>query len=407
MNYIKTLKIKKNILSDFYVLFIFCLLFPHFEPGYFNDIGGIVDSFYNIWRIISAFIILLLYLKNKKTSYLFISFSILWIYYFLNTTLKNGFSAGEMVRILSYLIVAMIIEYYVKKQAKALVCALLFLYEFLVVANFITILLFPKGMYITEWQWENYFLGFRNSFIIYFIPCITFEIIWAKFIGKWCRAIVMLILCIISAVLSASATCFLITISYVFLFITGIYRYKIFNIISCVFFYLITFFAVIVFRLQSLLAPLFAALGRNITMTGRTIIWDYTIQKIIQHPLTGYGKQSAEYRMSQLPNVYAASHAHNFLLEHLYCGGFIQFILLIIWFVFLCKNLLKDRYLDYTHIIMIGIITFLFMMLVEIGWDAGIYGFFILAGYSKQLTVQMPVAKKRKRVIVQTKKATV
>ncbi len=152
---------------------------------------------------------------------------------------------------------------------------------------------------------------------------------------------------------------------------------------------------------------MFEALGRNVTMTGRTLIWDYTIQKIIQNPLTGYGKQSVEYRMSQIPNVYGASHAHNFLLEHLYCGGFIQLILLTIWFAFLCKNLLKDRYSDYTHVIMIGIITFLFMMLVEIGWDSGVYGFFILAGYSKQITVQMPVVKKEKRVIVQTKKAAI
>lgn len=406
MRFIQTLKIK-TIFPDFYVFLIFCLLFPHFEPGYFNDTRGIIDLLYNICRVVSAFIILILYLKKRKVSYLFMSFAILWLYFLLNTIIKNGFSIGEVVRVSSYLVVAMLIEYYIKKQAKVLICAMLFLYEFLIIVNFITILLFPEGMYSTELQWENYFLGFRNLFILYFIPCMTFEIIWAKFIGKWRRAIIIFTVCLISAILSASATCLLITSFYIILFITGIYNYKIFNILSVMFSYITAFFAVVVFRIQNLLEPLFSALGRNVTMTGRTLIWDYTIQKIIQNPLTGYGKQSAEYRIAQIPNVYAASHAHNFLLEHLYCGGFIQFILLVIWLVFLCKYLWNTRFSEYTHIIMIAVTTFLFMMLVEPGWDSGVYGFFMLAAYSKQITTQMPVAQKRQKINISTKKIIV
>lgn len=407
MKCIRTLKIIKIRQTDCYVLFIFCLLFPHFEPGCFNDMGGMIDLLYNICKVISTFIVLTLYLKKGEISHLFISFAMLWIYFFLNTIAKNGFLIGEMVRVLSYLVVAMMVEYYVKKQAKILVCALVFLYEFLVIVNFITILLFPTGMYETELQWENYFLGFRNTFALYFIPCMTFEIIWAKFVGKWRRAIIMFTVCLVSAVFSASATCLLITVAYIVLFATRIYCYKIFNVISGMFFYLAAFFAVVILRLQSLLEPLFNALGRNITMTGRTLIWDYTIQKIMQSPLTGYGKQSAEYRIAQIPNVYGASHAHNLILEHLYCGGVIQLILLIVWFSFLCKNLWKARCLEYTHIIMIGITAFLFMMLVEICWDSGVYGFFMLAGYAQQIAMQMPVAQKRQRVIIRTRKITV
>lgn len=400
MKYVQKLKIQKSKLSSSHVFFILCLLFPHFEPGYFNDTGGTIDLFYNICKVISAFIILILYLKRGKTSYLFISFTMLWLYFFLNNTVKNGFSMGEIIRILSYIIVAMLVEYYVDKQARMLICSLVFLYEFLVIVNFITILIFPEGMYETKFQWQNYFLGFRNSFILYFIPCMTFEIIWAKYTGQWWRATIMFIVCFVSAAFSGSATCLLITITYIVLFMAGIYCYKIFNILVVTFSYIAVFLAVVIFRLQTLLEPLFNALGRNITMTGRTIIWDYTIQKIIQNPLTGYGKQSAEYRMAQIPNVYGASHAHNFFLEHLYCGGFIQLILLIVWLGLLYKNLWKTRCLKYTHIVMIAVVTFLFILLVEPGWDSGVYGFFMLAAYLKQIAVQMPIAEKKKKIII-------
>lgn len=94
---------------------------------------------------------------------------------------------------------------------------------------------------------------------------------------------------------------------------------------------------VCVFQAQKFFAPLFKMMGKDVTLSYRTTIWDKTIQSILENPMFGYGKTgngifqgivgfSAEWDVQ-------ANHTHNYLLELLFVAGVVGTVLYISYLV--------------------------------------------------------------------------
>ena len=81
-------------------------------------------------------------------------------------------------------------------------------------------------------------------------------------------------------------------------------------------------------------------LHKSLTLSLRTYVWDNYIDKILKRPLIGYGYNAPDlYDIRQKTNLYA----HNHIIQEIYNGGIIMY-LIYIWFVILpAIKLWKNR----------------------------------------------------------------
>ncbi|MBQ6502924.1 MAG: O-antigen ligase family protein [Flexilinea sp.] len=383
------------------VFWMLILLLPHFEPGYFDAELPVVDLLFNIGRVFSALYIIYYAIERKHSlSMIMIVFTILQGWYFINTVIQNGISKRITINTISMLIGCLIIDCYAKKYARQLIHALLIMYELLIYSNFITMLLFPKGLYATEWQWENWLLGFRNTFTFTFVPALAISMIWKHYSRRSFRFFLLLSVCVISSFLGHSATCLVTILVMTGLYLTGFYRVKIITAGNVTSVFLVSFFAVVIFRVLDYAEPFLKQLGRKTTLSGRTFIWDRTISAIGARSIIGYGQQDVELRVALVPQAYGATHAHNFVLEHLYSGGVIQLLIVIIFLVMIIANLQKYKKQEIVHCMLLGVLCIDMIFLVESGFHLMLYTFLFLCAYAKQISEQCSSQSKRRRFFI-------
>jgi O-antigen ligase len=132
---------------------------------------------------------------------------------------------------------------------------------------------------------------------------------------------VRLTLVIVSAVslfLSSSATnlaaCVVVVFAYYLWQLMNRMRYgRTFSILS-----LLLLSTILGIILPSLLKVVLELLGRDPTLTGRTVVWDYVWTLIAERPLLGYGISSIwQLKLGSIPELpyFAPIHAHNLFME--------------------------------------------------------------------------------------------
>ncbi|MBO7119863.1 MAG: O-antigen ligase family protein [Bacteroidaceae bacterium] len=127
-------------------------------------------------------------------------------------------------------------------------------------------------------------------------------------------------------------------------------------------------------------------LGKNITFTGRTHMWDSALRIIVQSPLWGYGYPDRDWYLLNMTNF--AVGPHNVLLTLLIFGG-IPAMMLYLYFLF--TSIFRTlRIRDYcADCIIIGISVLCMMMLMEFYPMPIVFSFLILAEYYPQLHRQL------------------
>lgn len=123
-------------------------------------------------------------------------------------------------------------------------------------------------------------------------------------------------------------------------------------------------------------------LGKDITFTGRTHMWDSALSVIADSPIWGYGYPDNDWYVTKMTHF--AIGPHNIMLAVLIYGGIIAFALYVCFlFVSLFRALsIRDYWADCT---IIGISVFSLMMLMETSPLPLVFTFFILAEYYPQL----------------------
>ena len=144
-----------------------------------------------------------------------------------------------------------------------------------------------------------------------------------------------------------------------------IYRKRISSFLNAAFLgvmYVVSFFAVVVFRMQEYFSFIIEdILHKNVSLTGRTQIWDYTFLLIKRSPFIGYGVYDS---LIYLRNQYY-SHAHNGILEILLEGGFAALAVYILLFIMTCRELYIYREHYISGIITAGFFSVQVLLLAE------------------------------------------
>ena len=359
---------KRKVIN--FILYVF-LLIPFFKIAYISVSIPYADSIYKIMQLFSIFIIFMIIIKYGKFSKFIFSFAIYFLILNISTILNKADISGGIFLTIRTMAICMLIDYGLKKDTKTFLDSFEFLLSTLVYMNLISILIFTDGMYVNTsvGYTENWLLGYRNLHILYILPAILVSFLNSYYTkGKLCnRNYILLVLSLLSIVLVKSSTSLVgITVLIVFLVLNKILKNeKIFNIKNYFLVYIVSFFSIVIFRIQNLFKFIIVGiLDRDLTFTGRTYIWDYVIEFIKQKPIIGYGIEESNVRLNKTTFI-VSTHAHDQILEIIYKSGLIGIIVYAYILIKSVYEVYKYRKTKISQFISIIIFAYLFMMLTE------------------------------------------
>ena len=271
---------------------------------------------------------------------------------------------------------------YCMKDFKNFINALNILFTLLIIYNLILAIFVQSSyMYIGYQGSQKVFVGTfesRNGISMVMIPAIAFILIRSEYIYEKVRNkdILLCFMVLIIILLSKSSTGFIVG-SLLVIYVLLLKKIKIkLNINKLMSIYTIIYTQVVIFRIQETVFRGFIenTLQKNVTLTGRTLIWDF-IMKIIPNSLIfGYGRNDI---IAQNAIIRDVTEAHNGLLEILLCTGIIGLFVFILILLNVFKALNKSNS-KISYILSMAIFLYFCIALTESAFTYTKIGFWIL-----------------------------
>lgn len=258
-----------------------------------------------------------------------------------------------------------------------------------VLINTATIFLFPNAMYANNRGiWVCWFLGEDNSGYIYYIVASTVAMIYTQCISKkatvlsflvWGASFVFTFYRDIGTGKACQIIWAVLVLGYQFEWIRRFLkaRYVLYVIAG-------GFVALVLLR-SSIIAPIASALGKDITITGRTLIWDKTLLRISEKPLLGWGLCDGVV-FDRLVMNRGLLNAHNWLLMLTFYGGIIAAALFVLAVISACRYEKNDRNSLFYRCMVIGLIVLAVRFLVEAGSMPVMFMMLAMIAYSNEFT---------------------
>lgn len=302
------------------------------------------------WRVISCAICLIIFLRKsffEKISKESMLFFACIVSIFFSTLIKNASISSFFSTWGGFFCLYVGAEYFLQKYKYIFIDTIrkwLFVISLL---NLLTMIIFPNGMFLIldkldiigtdskyRWLW-----GFKNNLYNLILPFILFNFS-ASYIEKknvFCKSnICALMIAVCTAVLSHSSTLLLaialfclILVCLKFKMVKRFVTVRNMGIIGVLLSILIVFF-----NIQNLFEWLIVdILGKDLTLSTRTILWDYAMADIKQSLVFGYGVQNAA-TFGLLRYSKAFSHCHNAILTLFYQGGVLSIFTYAIFYLY-------------------------------------------------------------------------
>ncbi|PFG04479.1 O-antigen ligase family protein [Bacillus sp. es.034] len=348
---------------DMYLFLI--LLIPHVQPAFFGTIEW-MESLYNLGRVTSGLIIILIYINHDKTTKLMLIVIMFQLALLIPTIYNNGNFISLLITSSSVIALCMLVEIYIKKNALAMLDGMNILFELLIYANFIIMLLFPKGIHTVDID-VYYLFGGTNVAIRMILPGVCVSLLRSYFrFGKITfRSFLVVITTAATVTITWSVTA-MVGFSIVIIF-SIFYRNRpfpaFFNYFSNWFVSVLFMVLVVIFRMQDLFATIITDIfDKSLTFTGRTRLWDNALYYIQKSPVWGWGVENKILVGQKVGNQ---NGSHDYYLDILYRGGFILLTLLVIIIVIVGKKILKNQSNRFSQIITIIITSYFIMWIFE------------------------------------------
>lgn len=375
----------KNKKEYIYIIIYFIITLSYFKVPYLMIKSSFINEMYFGAQLTIFFIFLLFNLKEIKCNwyiYLVLAFLI------FNSLVSIG--KTEISTILSSFInisgLCLVVNYGSRKNARHFLNGFKLAFCLLLLINLITMIKFPNGLYYNPGNnsSQNWFLGYKNSIIMYVYPLIICShidtiIFKKKKISKF--DIFAFIISIASIIMSNSSTSLvgLIVIIISIIFPNLLKNTKLLNSINYFYTYIGLFFAIIVFKMQNIFSFIIKdLLHKDLTFTGRTFIWDYVLKNIKNIPLFGFGEKNFTYTLISGTTVKST---HNQILQIIYNYGIISMFLFILILFITMKKLYKIRKYQLVKFISLYIFMWFIMMLIE-SYDMQYFMYLIVLAYN-------------------------
>ena len=350
---------------SFLVLFIICLSTFSLTPL------PIFSEIINKITLVVCFGVFFIYLLNGKYSKFSILLMLFWVLLFLSSYLGE-YSSIKLAFTSYYKFMAIVfyLDYGLNHYCEKVISSLYYVLYLLIVINFYTLIKYPNGWYSSSNYANNWFFDYDNLHIFMYFPAILImyvrNYIKDKKISIGNATLMLMITYGVYYCFSAN-TVVAYTLFLVYLFFKKFFdSYEILNSKTYFIIYLVIFFAFVLFRVQDLFAWLIVGiLGKSLTFTNRTIIWDKIISFIKTYPLLGYGREPTDIVTYKLGKS-TYTHAHNTILDVTYKGG----ILSLVVFISLLNIVVKKLY-EYKNYSITKLVSFiLFCAFIMMNFEA-------------------------------------
>jgi O-antigen ligase len=260
------------------------------------------------------------------------------------------------------------------------------MFEIFIYANFITILIYPNGIYATNTTNENWFLGYDNIHVSFFLPGLLISLLHAKLTKKKFRAFLFIGIVYISAVIRFSATTISALLIFALIFIPLIRKkHNIFNFRNYLLISIACYFATFVLNFSEYLIPMSEKImQKGASLEARLNFWSTAIQYISEKPIIGRGWKTIEFR-HVMYNDDSILSAHNQIIEYLLIGGIVQLCIYLYLCFYANINLMKNREYDIIQFISIAFLSLQILFFSEVFSNLLVYLIILCSLYSSSI----------------------
>lgn len=377
---------KKNKTEKIFILLFALMLIVFFEPQMFKEESFVgvekVDFVYKIAKLICFVITSIFYVKEKnfKISKLLLSIGILQVIMLISTIIYKGDLVRFVGPAITTVTMCMIAEILIKKQNLFSILKIVNIYfAICFIINVITVFLLDFTS--CELFTRAYFMGIDNRFIFTMIPWVLFEgLVELHENGKTgIKFHLVFALCESLLLYKNSTSAMLVFFLYYFVVFSDKTTFKLKY--SLFFSYVAANVLIVVFKIQNIFTQVVGMLGKDITFSGRTYLWDGILKWSYKYPLIGRGMRSIEYDkhffyINSAPYYHEwckVIHAHNSLMTLLYRGGILS-VLIYLGIIFATIKSLYDSYSSkYARILGITLIIILIASIFDTMDFAALY----------------------------------
>lgn len=352
----------KRIIKITFPLLVF-LLFPCFKPPGIEYLSPVAEVVFDGWRLLSLVIAAFMYFYQGNISGVFLALSAFVFSRAISTFLNGGEIWGMLITSGSVINCCMIIELGIERNIRQLFRAILFCLGILCISNLVTILLFPDGMYKTNFT-QNWLLGYDNGHVPYILPLLCYYVLYAGARRTpHLRILAFVALVSASVYITWSATAVVGCTLFIGIIIMNEMniRPKIMHCYTYLLAVLAAFILIIFIRDMDLLRPLLEdVLHKDVVFSGRTIIWDSALAMIAIKPIFGWGVMEGTFSYASIH----ASHAHNYFLQIVLEGGVVGLCCFGVLVAVICKQLYKAKETS-AGFLLSGLLFCLFVMSLD------------------------------------------
>ena len=360
-------KREKNVML-YFIAFFFLI-----KPDYFSYIG-IFTTLYNIGFIVTLAIVVVIFIKRliiSKTTALCLAVVIFPFFVSLieGVTITNSI----LIPLMQTIGLCLLLEMGVHNRFDECIQALAFLLEVYAYVNFISIIVFPDGLYEAEFYAGNYWLlGYKNVMIRFLLPAVCINAINSVYRkGVNTIRLYCLMFVIAASLLIADNKTGLIGLAFMIIMIILFSKQKLprfVNITNALIVVGVLSFLLGLTSISSAFSPVLEALGETVSVMNRQAVWYRAVQLFFQRPILGYGLRSNDaYR--QLLNVNNGwgylSHPHNYILYSLLQGGLVGAVLIVSLFTRVGRAYMRNKENFGLRMLLVMYLSFFLMGITE------------------------------------------
>ena len=378
----------KKVLNTKWVIMLFLL--GLFTPNYFDQ-NVTAKAILNGLKLIASIAVALLYFINIK-AHLKKQYNIVLIILCVELLISTLFSddasmytyATQVIDMLipSFLVGAIAIHSPVNGFK-----AIYYYFSACVVVNTITYILFPGALYADIGGWRCWFLGADNSNYSYYVVASTLAMLYCSCIKKKITllSIMVWISGFIFAFGRAIGSGMICQVIWAILFLLYYQRWTRKLLKARYIFYVtvICILGIVVFR-NLIIGSVAAAVGKDITLTGRTLLWDNVIKAVMRRPVLGYGVCD-ENTFKRICSTHLGG-PHNYILFIMLWGGFIALTIFALLLIKSAKASSTAKKTDFYKCVVIGLIVLSVRLMVETGNYNHFYILLAMLNYSPEFS---------------------
>ncbi len=363
------------------------LLFSTYIPSILFFYSSIYTvPFFYIRLLLCVIMIVQIFVNKKKLSAGFWMVTVCAAWTLLASLMFGGQYLSYAVYTITYPVLISLFLEANKKNSFDIIKAWAFLLRILTYIDIITMIMYPEGMFTSNLYSTNWFLGYKTERLVFCLPMAVFTCyVSFKEKGKFgVESYWTLLLALFTTRFSDATAAFycllilgLIIVLYDFknkLKLNLNVIYTVFNLKILIPLYaVVTYFTINIANSPIMQFIVVNILGKSMTLTTRTDIWEKVIPKLKERLFTGYGFISVQAYTDITENKYATS-AHNMTLQILMTGGLILMAMYIVG-IFLCCYVSDRKYSIPEIILLAGIISELIVGVTSTAFVFTTFGF--------------------------------